>query len=207
MPLEKHLFLVCEDYTDEVDVAVLVGGEAAGALVRAEQEKRQRAWVERSTDSAPSAWRAAKRPRTASHIFIRYLDNQVLRATGEGLAQFQKPEASTERSPDPRAWPRLRLALDQHPTQLCATVFLARSCHLNVEIGWDLPHGNWQDVIGALKDIAYWSHMLLCMVADNTPCGPWADDARWQQCRSALDRLFTHHSYNTCRSSWTCCPC
>ena len=43
-----------------------------------------------------------------------------------------------------------------------------------------------------------WSNMLVCLIAYNVPCGPWADDARYHQCKEALAHLFDHHSPQGC---------
>lgn len=81
--------------------------------------------------------------------------------------------------------------MDRHSTQLCASAFLLRKGGMNMEVAWDLAHGCWRDCIGSLKAIGYWGgHELLYMLAYNTPCGPWADDARWHQCCSALEAMF-----------------
>lgn len=75
---------VVEDYTDEIEVAEMTGGQAAADQALESRRKRQRAWADRSADSNPSEWRALKRPRVATYNFIRYLDNQVtcLRSLG-----------------------------------------------------------------------------------------------------------------------------
>lgn len=99
-----------------------------------------------------------------------------MQSTGKGLSQFSQPAEESERG-DPWCWPKLCMAMDQHSTQLCASAFLLRKGGMNMEVAWDLA-------------IGYWGHELLCMLAYNTPCGPWADDARWHQCCSALESMF-----------------
>ena len=76
--------------------------------------------------------------------------------------------------------------------------FMKNYLKLNVEAWWDLSHGNWRDIIGSLKMAGLWNNMLVSLIAYNVPCGPWADDQRYHQCKEALAHLFDHHSPQGC---------
>lgn len=109
-------------------------------------------------------------------------------ATGAGLVQYQRAEPD-DSLPDPELWPRLVVATDQEASNISALGFLERSMKLNMEKSWDFSHSNWRDLIGALKAADLWVTTVLCLVAYNAPCGPWADDMRWHQVQTAMRHL------------------
>ncbi len=50
----------------------------------------------------------------------------------------------------------------------------------------------------SLKDAGLWTLTLACLIAYNTPMGPWASDARWNQCKEALEHLLSTEAPHTC---------
>ena len=66
-----------EDYTDDVEIAAILGGDEAAEVAAQQRQKRQAAWVEKGESTDAKDWRPAKRPRVASFAFLRLLDNQA----------------------------------------------------------------------------------------------------------------------------------
>lgn len=60
---------------------------ASLARAKAEQQRRHRAWVSRSSAKAKSGWRIVKRHRLAAKHFIVGVDNQV----GKGIGGCSLP--------------------------------------------------------------------------------------------------------------------
>lgn len=108
-------------------------------------------------------------------------------ATGQGLEQYVQPEKMGDRG-RPETWRRLCLTVDQESSGVCAAQFLERVCSLNIEKWWDFSHSNWRDIIASTK--AIWPHALVALMSCNVPHGPWADDMRHSQCKTAMTELF-----------------
>lgn len=68
---------VVEDYTDEVCVAEMTGGDDFARKETENRKRRQQAWADRQPNSTAKEWRPTKRPRVSSYNFIRYIDNQA----------------------------------------------------------------------------------------------------------------------------------
>lgn len=68
---------VVEDYTDEVCVAEMIGGDDLARKETESRKRRQQAWSDRQPNSTAKEWRPTKRPRVSSYNFIRYIDNQA----------------------------------------------------------------------------------------------------------------------------------
>ena len=81
---------------------------------------------------------------------------------------------------------------------MCAANFMERQLKLNMEKWWDFRHGNWRDIMGALKATRQWASTMMCMVAYNVPHGPWNDDMRYQQCKVAMGDLLTNTKPSDC---------
>lgn len=80
-------FKVVDDYTSELQVGELLGGEEGKATALEKQRKRQRSWMERDSAVDCATWQPEKRPRLASYHFCRYLDNQASVGVSVGLSR------------------------------------------------------------------------------------------------------------------------
>lgn len=118
-------------------------------------------------------------------------------ATTRGLFQFQQPPALSEHG-HPITWPRLVVSLDQESSGVCASGYLQRKMSLNLEQWWYFSHGGWRDIIGALKLVGNWAHMLIALISYNVPCGPWSDDIRFHQVRQAMEDQFASENPSQC---------
>ena len=152
---------VVKDFTAEMEMAEDMGEGAVRVSEEKEKvKKRQEAWLSKSEDStgrSAALWRVHKRARGASYQQLRYVDNQLLFTTGEGLKQYGVNLGEDEEElPHPQTWPRLSMSLDQEGTNICTMMACVRFLALCVGLWWELSHGVWRDIICALKASGQW---------------------------------------------------
>lgn len=58
-----------------------------------------------------------------------------------------------------------------------------------------MSHGVNNDIWQFYCELSLKGQMLLWLAVFNIPVGPWATDARWQQCRSALQDIYQKHDW------------
>lgn len=112
-----------------------------------------------------------------------------LRAAGLSLSHFIQPKNLEDRG-DPFRWPLLSLTPDQEASGVCAVGFAQRFLHCNLDETWDYNHRAWNDEKATIRDCKMQPWLLLMMISLNIFDGPWQDCGRWNECISAMRRLW-----------------
>lgn len=111
-----------------------------------------------------------------------------------GLGGFIKNSGDPVWQPQRWAeWPHVSIAMDQGPDGLAACWLLLHK-GANITIFCDPSHGAWADTKQLLKDNQLFSWWLLMMVGWNVPHGPWNDDQRFALLREGWEDMEAHHT-------------
>lgn len=188
---------VVADFVSEMDLMAAESGAAGVDESKRLQAQRQLNFLKRKGSPTATEIRPRKRFRRRAFQWVVGVDNQLVRSTGQGLLAYAAP-ASEESNSGPEGWRRLSIAPDQGGDGLSGFSYMARHLNLVVDLTPDPSHGINNDVWGLFSELGLKGLFLLWLVVFNIPVGPWATDARYHECRNALDELFREHSYDSC---------
>lgn len=107
----------------------------------------------------------------------------------KGLLHWEVDADPAQRA-HPSEWPRLSISADQGTDGLGAYHYLTRCRNLNLDVVWDFSHGVNNDLWLFLDGVSLRGLALQFLVSFNTLHGPWAEDARFQQCMLLLRDMF-----------------
>ena len=192
-PLDEELVLVFQVIADlrtdrgdacEVHDVALVASASAG------HQDRAGAWLERrrAGDTVPQR---PKKHRRKSYEWCATLDNALRGATGRGLQDLQVKKAELANPTAPQSWRLAGGVADKGSDGCCASAFLTRQLHLNLDRIWDPSHGAWGSCKEAIQKCGLGVHQFLMLMAYNVNYGEWKDGCRYEQiqgCHEAHDR-------------------
>jgi hypothetical protein len=94
-------------------------------------------------------------------------------------------------------WPRLSISPDMGSDGVCAISYWMFALHGNVDVAWDISHGNWDHILNAIRYCGLFEHILNDIIRINVPVGPWKEDVRYKQALQCLDEMFKYGSPRT----------
>jgi hypothetical protein len=92
-----------------------------------------------------------------------------------------------------RAWPYMRVPMDQGSDGWSAMMYLQYALGANAEPYPDFSHGANNDFQLALKDVMLFGHETLMCVVFNLPYAPWDEGRRWHEQRQSFEEYFRDH--------------
>lgn len=95
----------------------------------------------------------------------------------------------------PKTWRRSSVAPDQGGDGQAAYNYMVRKMGVCADLSPDMSHGVNNDIGQFYGELSLKRQMLLWLAVFNIPVGPWSTDARWQQCRSALQDIYQKHDW------------